>query len=250
MGYYINCIKSSDQLTMDLKELVPDMNIRRRMSRMIKMGVSTALECVCQFGENIAIDAIITGTGLGFTADSEKFLANIVESNEQMLNPTPFIQSTFNTIGAHIALIKRLHCYNNTFSHRHTSFESALLDAIIRLDNKESQAVLVGVFDEVTPTLETVMGRMGLTKTKNAGEGAIFFILTSTSTEHSIATIEEIILDNTSPNGTIMVSEHTEAIWSGAVAKLMFHFIANQREGWITNDLGGKIHSSIKIKCC
>lgn len=51
------------------------------------------------------VDAIITATGLGCLADTEKFMNALMDNREQMLNPTAFIQSTFNTVGAQLALL-------------------------------------------------------------------------------------------------------------------------------------------------
>ena len=166
--------------------------MRRRMSRVVKMGVTTALETLHAFDNFGTIDAIVTATHLGCIADSEKFLANSITNQEQMLNPTPFIQSTFNTVGAQIALIRGLHIYNNTFSHRYLSFESALLDAMLQLDCFGATAVLVEVFDELTPTVETILTSMGMLKKRTEGEGAIAFILTSAKLPCSVAQITEL----------------------------------------------------------
>lgn len=249
MGYYINCIKQSDNLVLDVKELITDMNLRRRMSRVVRMGVSTALESLADFDQYGEVDAIITATGLGCISDSEKFLANIITSQEKMLNPTPFIQSTFNTVGAQIALIRSLHCYNNTFSHRYTSFECALVDAIIRLDSGLASAVLIGVLDEATPTLVSIMGRMGLLKEKAVGEGAIFFVLTPQQLICSVAVVEEVVFDPPMLDGAISVSQTTETFWSGSVAELIANLVSTRTDGWIHNDMGGKTNSLIKLRC-
>ena len=50
---------------MDVKTLIPDMNMRRRMSRVVKMGVTTALETLHAFDKFGTIDAIVTATHLG-----------------------------------------------------------------------------------------------------------------------------------------------------------------------------------------
>ncbi len=177
MKYYINCIKKEDTLSRELKELVPNMNMRRRMSRVIKMGVSTALDSWMDFESEYEIDGVVTATHLGCIEDSEKFLRNMIEQKEELLNPTPFIQSTFNTVGGQIALIKGFHGYNNTFVHRDSSFESALLDAIIQLDYNGSKAILVGVFEEKTETTENIYGKLGY-DVSQMGDGAVFFVLT------------------------------------------------------------------------
>ena len=158
----------------DYKTCITDLSLRRRMSRVIKMSVAAALRCVDRSGTKP--DAIITATGLGCLADTERFLDAIVE-NELQLNPTPFIQSTFNTAGAQIAFMLGNNGYNNTYVHRGLSFESALLDAKMQIDEGVSN-VLAGCFDETTDVSFNVMSRLGFWKEGTAaGEGASFFML-------------------------------------------------------------------------
>ena len=121
MKAYVNCITSGAELRSDIKVLIPEMNLRRRMSHVVKSGVAAGIESLLEFGARAPIDAIITATGLGCIADSEKFLDGLIAGDETMLNPTPFIQSTFNTVGAQIALLRGLHCYNTTYAHRWTA---------------------------------------------------------------------------------------------------------------------------------
>lgn len=193
MSYYINCIKHHHSLSRDIKELIPNMNMRRRMSRVVKMGVTTALDSVADFEQFGEIDAIITATWLGCIADSEKFLANIIESDEQMLNPTPFIQSTFNTVGAQVALIRSLRCYNNTFTHRVDSLKSAMIDAVLQLECGGAQSVLVGWFDELTPTVERICERL---RVAPPCDGATFFVLTKQRYESYAMEVDEQIFES------------------------------------------------------
>ena len=144
MKLYVNCITSGAGLRRDIKELIPEMNLRRRMSRVVKSGVAAGIESLLEFGDRAAVEAVVTATGLGCIADSEKFLDSLIANEERMLNPTPFIQSTFNTVGAQIALLRGLHCYNTTYANRWTSFENALTDAALRIGAGLSRAVLVG----------------------------------------------------------------------------------------------------------
>ena len=116
----------------DYKEMITNANLRRRMSRMIKMGVACGLECLKDIPSE-KVDAIITATGLGCLADTEKFMNALMDNREQMLNPTAFIQSTFNTVGAQLALLLKIHAYNVTYVHRGLSFESALIDGIMSI---------------------------------------------------------------------------------------------------------------------
>lgn len=170
-----------------------DPKMIRRMSRIIKMGVAAAKDCLQQ-ADVTNPGAIITGTAYGCLADTELFLSKMVENNEELLTPTSFIQSTHNTVGAQIALMLKCHNYNNTFVHRGFSFESAMLDALTLLNENAVGDVLVGGVDEITNTSHTLLSRFGLykneldsnlrlydasTKGTIAGEGASFFLLSN-----------------------------------------------------------------------
>lgn len=192
MKLYVNCITSGAELRNDIKVLIPEMNLRRRMGRLVKSGVAAGIESLLAFGDRAPIDAVITATGLGCIADSEKFLEGLIANQEAMLNPTPFIQSTFNTVGAQIALLRGLHCYNTTYAHRWASFENALTDAALRLGAGLSRAVLVGAFDETTPTVERVLQRLGAIHQGGWGESSVFFVLTAEAFDTTVAAITGI----------------------------------------------------------
>lgn len=160
----------------DYKVYIPDAGLRRRMSRVVKMGVAAALECLRETDKE-HIDAILTSTGLGCLGDTEKFMNSILDHDERLLNPTAFIQSTFNTIGAQIALLCKNHHYNMTYVHRGFSWESALLDARLCFAEGEAELVLAGAVDELTETAFRIQERMGCWKDYAAGEGAHFFVL-------------------------------------------------------------------------
>lgn len=192
MKLYVNCITSGAGLRRDIKELIPEMNLRRRMSRVVKSGVAAGIESLLEFGDRAAVEAVVTATGLGCIADSEKFLDSLIANEERMLNPTPFIQSTFNTVGAQIALLRGLHCYNTTYANRWTSFENALTDAALRIGAGLSRAVLVGAFDETTPSVEKVLQRLGMAQQGGWGESSVFFVLTAERFDCSVAEITGI----------------------------------------------------------
>ena len=192
MKLYVNCITSGAGLRRDIKELIPEMNLRRRMSRVVKSGVAAGIESLLEFGDRAAVEAVVTATGLGCIADSEKFLDSLIANEERMLNPTPFIQSTFNTVGAQIALLRGLHCYNTTYANRWTSFENALTDAALRIGAGLSRAVLVGAFDETTPSVEKVLQRLGMAQQGGWGESSVFFVLTAEAFDTSVAAITGI----------------------------------------------------------
>jgi 3-oxoacyl-[acyl-carrier-protein] synthase II len=189
----------------DYKSLI-DVKLIRRMSRIIKMGFTTAIQCLKEAAVEMP-DAIIVGTAYGCLEDTNTFLSKMVEQKEELLTPTAFIQSTHNTVGAQIALMIHCHNYNNTYTHRGFSFESALLDALLFINEKKDLNILVGGIDEITDSSHQILSRFGLykkpplsnqdlisTKSKGtmAGEGASFFLLTDQASEKNIACLEGV----------------------------------------------------------
>ncbi len=182
-----------------------DSKLIRRMSRVIKMGVAAAKDCL-QAANVQQPDAFVTGTAYGCLADTEAFLSRMVSFNEELLSPTSFIQSTHNTVGAQIALMLQCHNYNNTFVHRGFSFENALLDASLLLAEKEAGNVLVGAVDEIVDASHTILQRFGLYKNRSAstalltepgkgtmnGEGAVFFLVNDEKQDNSMAKLNDV----------------------------------------------------------
>jgi hypothetical protein len=159
----------------DYKGLI-DARALRRMSRIIRMGVAAAMDCLRQ--ARVAMpDAIVTGTGYGCLEDTGVFLTEMIKRKEETLQPATFIQSTHNTVGAQIALILQCTGYNNTFVHRGHSFEHAVLDATLLLQEGEATTVLAGGIDELTDDSFAILSRFGLYRHAMAGEGTAFFLL-------------------------------------------------------------------------
>lgn len=189
----------------DYKDFI-DPKLIRRMSRIIRMGVAAATECLREAAITKP-DAIVTGTAYGCLDDTGSFITKMVEFNEELLTPTAFIQSTHNTIGAQIGLMLQCNNYNNAFVHRGFSFESALMDAIMLLKENAAQHVLVGAIDEITNISHTILSRMGLykqgavsnldiieagNKGTIAGEGAAFFLLANEPSASDYAKLDGI----------------------------------------------------------
>jgi 3-oxoacyl-(acyl-carrier-protein) synthase len=205
----------------------------RRMSRLIKMGIASAKMCLNEAGCTIP-DAIITGTGLGSVEDTEKILGTI-HLDQPFLNPTPFIQSTYNTISSQIAIQLKCHNYNSTYVHRSFSFESCLQDALLQIEEGTARDVLAGGIDEMTLNHLSITRRSGHWKTgpiRNiemlkwnspgslAGEGSGYFLLSSDKNDKSYACIRDVktIYKPSSPGeilnqitGMLSVSELTMA---------------------------------------
>lgn len=165
----------------DYKEVITDANSRRRMGRLLKMAVWCGLKSLDGVpSERVA--GIITSTGAGFMKDTISFGSSIFDREETLLNPSPFMQSTFNTASGYIALIRKIHAYNTTYVQQADGFAASLVDAAMLLDDAgEGNVVLVGAFDEVTPEVDVIRQRLGLYRVGDGflplGEGAAAFLL-------------------------------------------------------------------------
>lgn len=192
-----------DVIEPSYKDII-DAKLMRRMSKIVRIGTATALDCLRQKGLS-DVNAIVTGTAYGCMEDSENFLKNIVLQDEQLLSPTAFIQSTHNTVAAQIALLLKCHNYNNTYVHRGFSFEHALTDALLLLQDDVTQNILAGSADELTPLTFSVLQRMGiykqdavhtaalynpLTRGSIGGQGAAFFLLSGQYSADDLAVID------------------------------------------------------------
>ncbi len=194
----------------DYKQYIPPA-AARRMAKGIKMGVVASKIAMDEAGIEI-VDAIITGTGMGCMIDSEKFVSAIIDNNEQYLTPTSFIQSTHNTVAGQIALGIPCKAYNFTYVHSSISFESALLDAKMQLENDEAQHILVGGVEElgehttkvhclinhVKPESVTISEVLN-SKTEGAvfSEGTNFFVVSNEKKESCYAELVAVETFNT-----------------------------------------------------
>ena len=167
----------------DYKEVITDANSRRRMGRLLKMAVWCGLKSLDGVpSERVA--GIITSTGAGFMKDTISFGSSIFDREETLLNPSPFMQSTFNTASGYIALIRKIHAYNTTYVQQADGFAASLVDAAMLLDDAgEGNVALVGAFDEVTPEVDVIRQRLGLYRVGDGflplGEGAAAFLLST-----------------------------------------------------------------------
>jgi 3-oxoacyl-(acyl-carrier-protein) synthase len=137
--------------------------ISRRMGVILKRALASSLHVINKTGIDKP-DAIITGTGLGCIENTEKFITAMLENNEELLPPTCFMQSTHNTIGSQIAVHLKCNGYNSTYSHRGTSFDSALMDACIQFELGEIHTAMVNGHDELTPDYFLLLDKIGYWK--------------------------------------------------------------------------------------
>src|SRR5690606_10915806 len=171
----------------DYKEYISPV-ASRRMATGVKMGFAAA-KLALEKSNLQQPDAIVTGTGMGCIENTEKFLNTLISNNEEFLTPTSFIQSTHNTVGAHIALGLQCKAYNATYVHGALSFESALIDAQLMLQ-QEAQHVLVGGIDELGSEFVDYVQMMDGQEENGIkvpfGEGASFFVLSAEQKQNTI----------------------------------------------------------------
>lgn len=183
-----------------------DAKLLRRMSKIVRMSIVSSSMALQDAGIDKP-DAIITGTGMGCQVDTAKFLNSMIENHEDLLTPTSFIQSTHNTIGGSIALGQKNNGYNFTYVHRTFSFESALLDSIMLLNEGNKSNILLGGFDEITEESWLIKTKIDFFKantTNNlnilnnkqvgaqAGEGSSFFVLSNKETTNAYAKVVDV----------------------------------------------------------
>jgi 3-oxoacyl-[acyl-carrier-protein] synthase II len=178
----------SELIAPNFKEYI-EAGLLRRMSKILRMSVAAAKECLQQAG----IDqpgAIVVGTGLGCLQDTEKFLTNFL-TIEGLLPPTSFIQSTHNTIAGQISLSIGNHGYNMTHTQNTLSFEHALIDALLLL-NEENDNIAVGAADEYIEILTQIGEQFQVNPEINLTSGASFFILSKEKSDKAMAILKDV----------------------------------------------------------
>ncbi len=180
-----------------------DIKALRRMSKIVRMGMVSSATALQEAGIVIP-DAIMTATGMGCQNDTEIFLNSIIDDKEGLLAPTSFIRSTHNTVSGAIALAQQNHSCNLTFVHRTFSFESALLNSMMMLNNNKAKNILLGGFDEITEVSWLIKTKIEFFKTNPinslglyndeqkgalAGEGSSFFVLSNEESDKSYAKV-------------------------------------------------------------
>ncbi len=216
MERFLNPVISSDDNKLyvtapDYAKYISPVAIRR-MSRMLKMGITAGMRSLEMAGI-VTPDAIIIGTARGSVTDMENFLKDMISLKEEALTPTGFIQSTYNSVNGWLAMMTKSTRYNQTYVHRGFSLELCLLDAQMMLaEATGNKYLLAGGFDELTEEYfiirdkidyykdEPVNSRTLLshydTKGSIGGEGAHFFTLSNdpnnaTCAIHGIAMLQQ-----------------------------------------------------------
>ncbi|MDR2921007.1 MAG: beta-ketoacyl synthase chain length factor [Tannerella sp.] len=191
------CVRSVDPNFTDYLSPIQS----RRMGKLLKRVIVTARNTLQRASLEMP-DAIISGTGLGCIDNTEKFIYSIMENKEQFLQPTFFMQSTHNILSSLIAIELKCHGYNNTFVHRGTSFENALLDACLQFRNNRIETALLGGYDELTDDYYIFFKRLGIFEFENdpyspkhhcfAGEAAVSMLLASEKKENALCEVSGV----------------------------------------------------------
>ena len=161
------------------------------MSRLIKIGITAARKALADAGTGNA-RRHHHGHGPGQCGGYRKTVGGSYGPGPVSSIPLPFIQSTYNTISSQIAINLKCHNYNSTYVHRSLSFESALQDGLMQLDEGTADNILAGGIDEMTLTHLGIIADLATGKGKPAsnlelidhatpgalaGEGAAFFVV-------------------------------------------------------------------------
>lgn len=218
----------------DYKTLISPL-LLRRMPRILKMGLASAQLCISRSG-GLNPDGIIVGTGLGCLDNLEKFLKDVLENNEHVTTVLPFINSTHNAVAAQISMLLNNQNYNTTYCHRSFSFETAILDAMMIIEEDRSKHVLVGGIDECTPDFillhsylnawKKPLNNLDLLSQKTsgtiAGEGSGFFMVSGERGESggavSIEGVHTFLTSETA--GTNEISAHINSFLSDQKIRL------------------------------
>lgn len=180
-------------IDLNYKDYLPA-NTARRAGKIIKR----ALVCsrVALERANVEMpDGIITATGLGCINDTEIFLDKMSREGETLLAPTHFMQSTHNSIGSAVALDLKCHAYNIHYSHKSVSFDCALQDALIQLQNSKRENILLGGYDELSPIFSKIMRRLPSRHFPNGGfegETAVSMLLSNKKENNRLCCIEDV----------------------------------------------------------
>ncbi len=144
----------------------------RRMTPQMRRIVAAAKKAMRESGVEQP-DAIVCATQWGCMLQSMRFLQDMIASDEQQLKPTPFIQSTHNTVASLIAILTGNHGYNATYSQRKQSIDCALTDIRTQMALGLIRSALVLEFDEQVETWDQVLSLIG-DRTENIARASIY----------------------------------------------------------------------------
>lgn len=225
---HFKCFEPDYKLIIEPRQL-------RRMSRIMRMGLASAIKTL----EVVNVQtpqAVITATGLGCLDDTGTFLVKMCDLNNRMMNPTAFIQSIHNMMGGQIAMHLKSSCYNNTFTQDVLSFEHALLDTIMLLEEGVIESVLLGGIDELTDLKFELTARLIKAQKESEGyfgqgEGSAFFSISSVP-----STVKLV---------TLILSQNSKHVDIGDY--ILNHLASGENTLILTGHSGGKSDEAYKL---
>jgi len=240
---HLNCV------TPEFKEYINPIQLRR-LSRMLRAGLSAAVISVRDSKIN-APDGIITGTGYGFLTDTGKFLTEIYDYKEKQLTPTFFMQSTYNALAGLVALTFKCKGYNNTYVNKGFAFETSLHDAMMQLEKKASQTLLVGGYDERDDAQYRIHLRSLYYKTKPInnlhlfehktvgtlqGEAAAFFAVSDEASDQTWCRLVDLKMTFLPESKESLFINLTRFLSANGVSVNDIDFFVNGMSGDVKND--------------
>ncbi len=156
-------------------------NQRRRLSRIIQMGILAARRS--HTPDPALRVAVAMGTGFGCVEEGAIFLENLITKDEREPMPSRFPGSVHNAPAAQIAIDLGARAMNSAPTMGEISFEGALWQGLRQLVTDEADCALVGAVDELNKYPLAVGRRWGFwTEQTRPGEGAVVARLTRAAT--------------------------------------------------------------------
>ena len=143
----------------------------RRMTPQMRRMTAAARQVLAETG--VTPDAIVCATQWGCMMQSMRFLQDMLDTDEQQLKPTPFMQSTHNTMASLAAILTGNHGYNATYSQGGQSLGCALTDIEAQMRLGLIRMALVLEFDEQVEAWDKVLSLIGR-QTRNIARAYIY----------------------------------------------------------------------------
>lgn len=197
------------------KGLIP-LGLLRRMSKLVRMSVGTALPLLNEYK---TIDSIIFASANGSAENSSKFLNQIIEYDEGTLTPTNFVQSTSNAVAGILAVMGKKTGYNNTHINQGLAFEAALLDALMLFEEGKSKQLLLGGGEEMYASIYNIDEQLGFYKDEKIdpsdlltskskgtlpGEGVTMFVIDDSKDDESLSEIVDVDMISTTDKSEVL----------------------------------------------
>lgn len=178
----------------------------RRYGKLLKRALVCARVALDR-ANVVCPDSIVTATGLGCIENTELFLSRMLDGDEGLMNPTPFMLSTHNMIGSVIALDLQCHGYNTHYSQKSMSFDCGLMDAFVRIRYSDNQTVLLNAHDEFSPEFTEILQRLENRHLSNGyftSEVALSMILGCNQSDSSWCAVDDMWMFHTLSSSKVL----------------------------------------------